>query len=128
MCFEEILVAKILLMPYILSVVPYIYFCSIKIVLEYDSFVGVWVYGCTGVWVYGCMGVYLRGRGPAIGDEEWMSSFRAEAFGGLSGFASLWQIANTTKTLEQLLQEGLERLLRQQRIHLPEQKVPKELH
>jgi hypothetical protein len=43
----------------------------------------------------------LRGRGPAIGDEEWMSSFRAEAFGGLSGFASLWQIANTTKTLEQ---------------------------
>jgi hypothetical protein len=29
-----------------------------------------------------------------------MSSFRAEAFGGLSGFASLWQIANTTKTLE----------------------------
>jgi hypothetical protein len=53
--FEEILVAKILLMPYILSVVPYIYFCSIKIVLEYDSFVGVWVYGYTGVWVYGCM-------------------------------------------------------------------------
>jgi hypothetical protein len=93
----------------------------------------LWVYGCTGVLVYGCTGVwvyriFLRGRGPAIGDEEWMSSFRAEAFGGLSGFASLWQIANTTKTLEQLLQEGLERLLRQQRIHLQEQEVPKELH
>jgi hypothetical protein len=29
-----------------------------------------------------------------------MSSFRAEAFGGLSGFASLWQIAKTTNTLE----------------------------
>jgi hypothetical protein len=29
-----------------------------------------------------------------------MSSFRAEAFGGLSGFASLWQIAKTINTLE----------------------------
>jgi hypothetical protein len=46
-------------MPYILSVVPYIYFCSIKIVLEYDYFMGVWVYGCTGVWVYGCVGVWV---------------------------------------------------------------------
>jgi hypothetical protein len=46
-------------MPYILSVVPYIYFCSIKIVLEYDYFMGVWVYGCTGVLVYGCTGVWV---------------------------------------------------------------------
>jgi hypothetical protein len=72
----RILVVKINLIPYILSAVPYIYFCSIKIVLEYDYIMGVrvygctgiwvyrvyrcinvWVYGCTGVWVYGCMGV-----------------------------------------------------------------------
>jgi hypothetical protein len=46
-------------MPYILSAVPYIYFCSIKIVLEYDYIMGVWVYGCTGVRVYGCMGVQV---------------------------------------------------------------------
>jgi hypothetical protein len=50
---------------YILSAVHYNYFCSIKIVQEYDYIMGVWVYGrigvqvygCTGVWVYGCMGV-----------------------------------------------------------------------
>jgi hypothetical protein len=51
-------------MPYILSVVPYIYFCSIKIVLEYDYFMGVWVYGCTGcmgVRVCGCIGVRCTG-------------------------------------------------------------------
>jgi hypothetical protein len=46
-------------MPYILSAVPYIYFCSIKIVLEYDYIMGVWVYGCTGVGVYGCTGVQV---------------------------------------------------------------------
>jgi hypothetical protein len=66
-------------MPYILSAVHYNYFCSIKIVLEYDYNMGVWVYGCTGgctgvwvngctgvqvyrcmgVWVYGCMGVWV---------------------------------------------------------------------
>jgi hypothetical protein len=53
-------------MPYILSAVPYIYFCSIKIVLEYDYIMGVWVYRCTGVRVYGCtvyrcMGVRVYG-------------------------------------------------------------------
>jgi hypothetical protein len=59
----RILVVKINLIPYILSAVPYIYFCSIKIVLEYDYIMGVRVYGCTGIWVYmgvqvyKCMGV-----------------------------------------------------------------------
>jgi hypothetical protein len=54
-------------MPYILSAVHYNYFCSIKIVLEYDysmgvqvyGYMGVWVHRCTGVWVYGCMGVWV---------------------------------------------------------------------
>jgi hypothetical protein len=64
-CFPyqvNVLVFLINLMPYILSAVQYIFFCSIKIVLEYDYTMGVcvvWVYGCkcTGVQVYGCTGV-----------------------------------------------------------------------
>jgi hypothetical protein len=48
-------------MPYILSAVHYNYFCSIKIVLEYDYIMGVWVYGCTGVQVYGCIGERVYG-------------------------------------------------------------------
>jgi hypothetical protein len=48
-------------MPYILSAVHYNYFCSIKIVLEYDYIMGVWVCRCTGIWVYGYTGVQVYG-------------------------------------------------------------------
>jgi hypothetical protein len=48
-------------MPYILFAVPYINFRSIKIVLEYDYIMCVWVYGCMGVWVYRCIGVQVYG-------------------------------------------------------------------